>query len=62
MVPEPAKKSRMIALCNVVTVVDNKNLTKPEGLGNAKGLMLNILASSAVPCAVLNKSDVIRLR
>ena len=39
MVPEPAKKSRMVALCNVVTVVDNKNLTKPEGLGNAKGLI-----------------------
>ena len=60
MVPEPAKKSRTIALGDVTTAEDSKNFTKVDGFGKAKGLIAKILAISAVPWAVLNKSDVIR--
>ena len=60
MVPLPAKKSRIVELGNVMIVVDSKNFINPDGLGNAKGLPCKISANSAVPCAVLNKSEVIR--
>ena len=49
MVPDPAKKSRMMALGVVITVEDSKNFTNIDGLGKAKGLISNILANSAVP-------------
>ena len=48
----------MIALFNVVTEVESKNLTNTDGFGNANGLELKIFAISAGPWAVLNKSDV----